>query len=258
MSATPRLYVAPDLGEGGDLVLDGDQAHYLTRVLRLGAGDPVRVFNGRDGEYEGRLAGSTKSTVTLRLERRIRPQSGAPDIWLLFAPLKKARTDFLVEKAVELGAGEIRPVLTERTDADTVRTDRLHRLAVEAAEQTERLDVPPVRDAEKLFMALSQWPQDRILFYADEAGDDQGRPWGGPAGRAAPMADVLSAQPGGPAAILIGPEGGFSPVERKRLRELPFVHPVTLGPRILRAETAAAAALTLWQSFHGDWRDQKT
>lgn len=258
MSATPRLYVAPDLGEGGDLVLDGDQAHYLTRVLRLAAGDPVRVFNGRDGEFEGRLSASTKSTATLRLERQIRAQAGTPDIWLLFAPLKKARTDFLVEKAVELGAREIRPVLTERTDADTVRIDRLHRLATEAAEQTERLDVPPVREAEKLFAALAQWPQDRVLIYADEAGDDQERPWGGPAGRAAPMADVLNGLPDGPAAILIGPEGGFSPAERKRLRELPFICPVTLGPRILRAETAAAATLALWQAMRGDWRDQKT
>jgi 16S rRNA (uracil1498-N3)-methyltransferase len=254
MSATPRLYVTADLGEDGSLVLDGDQAHYLTRVLRLGSGDPVRVFNGRDGEFEGRLTASTKSTATLALATRIREQASAPDVWLLFAPLKKARTDFLVEKAVELGAAEIRPVLTERTDAETVRNDRLQRLAVEAAEQTERLDIPPVREAVKLFAALEHWPAGRSLIFADEAGDDQGRPWGGDSGRAGPIADVLRDMTDGPGAILIGPEGGFSPGERKRLRELPFVRPVNLGPRILRAETAAAAALSLWQAIRGDWQ----
>ena len=124
MSATPRLYVAPDLAGGADLILDGDQAHYLTRVLRLDPGDPVRVFNGRDGEFETALVASTKSTATLRIGDRMREQAGVPDLWLLFAPLKKARTDFVVEKAVELGAREIVPVLTERTDAETVRVDR--------------------------------------------------------------------------------------------------------------------------------------
>jgi 16S rRNA (uracil1498-N3)-methyltransferase len=254
MSATPRLYVAPDLKGGGEVVLDGDQAHYLTRVLRLGAGDAVRVFNGRHGEFAAELAGSTKSTATLRLAERVREQSGVPDLWLLFAPLKKARTDFVVEKAVELGVAEIRPVLTERTDSETVRVDRLHRLAVEAAEQTERLDVPPVQEAVKLFTLLQTWPSDRVLIYADEAGDDAERPWGGPAGRANAVADVLRALPGGPAAVLIGPEGGFSPGERQRLRALSYVKPVSLGPRILRAETAAAAVLSLWQAIRGDWR----
>lgn len=254
MSATPRLYVAPDLTEGGQLILDGDQAHYLTRVMRLSAGDPVRLFNGRDGEFEASLAGSTKSTATLTLANRIREQAGVPDLWLLFAPLKKARTDFLVEKAVELGAAEIRPVLTERTDADTVRTDRLYRLAIEAAEQTERLDVPPVRDAARLSDVLQGWPAHRVLLFADEAGDDRGRPWGGEAGRAKPIVDVLRSLPAAPAAILIGPEGGFSPAERKRLREQSYVKPVSLGPRILRAETAATTAIALYQAIRGDWR----
>lgn len=254
MSATPRLYVAPDLREGGELAIDGDQAHYLTRVLRLGMGDPVRVFNGRDGEFDARLSASTKSTATLALEKRTREQAATPDVWLLFAPLKKARTDFVVEKAVELGAAEIRPVLTERTDAETVRVDRLQRTAIEASEQTERLDVPPVREAAKLFALLAQWDPARLLVFADEAGDEQGRPWGGEAGRAGPAADVFKSLPDGPVAILIGPEGGFAPAERKRLRELPFVRPVSLGPRILRAETAALATLTLWQAVRGDWR----
>lgn len=254
MSATPRLYVAPDLAEGADLLLDGDQAHYLTRVLRLTAGNPVRVFNGRDGEFETTLAASTKSTATLRTGSRVREQAGVPDVWLLFAPLKKSRTDFVVEKAVELGAREIIPVLTERTDAETVRVDRLARLAIEAAEQTERLDVPPVREAAKLFVLLDRWDASRLLIFADEAGDDQARPWGGETGRAGPVAHVLASLPDGPAAILIGPEGGFSPAERSRLRGLPFVRPVSLGPRILRAETAALATLSLWQAVRGDWR----
>ncbi len=254
MSATPRLYVAPDLIEGVDLVLDGDQAHYLTRVLRLGVGDAVRVFNGRHGEWDATLAASTKSTASLQLGDSVRAQAGGPDLWLLFAPLKKARTDFVVEKAVELGVAEIRPVLTERTDAETVRVDRLQRLAIEAAEQTERLDVPPIRDAAKLMLLLNGWDASRILLFADEAGDDAERPWGGEAGRGRPIEEVLRGLPDGPAAVLIGPEGGFSPSERAHLRKQAFVHPVSLGPRILRAETAALAALALWQSIRGDWR----
>ena len=254
MSATPRLYVAPDLIEGGDLVLDGDQAHYLTRVMRLGAGDPVRVFNGRHGEWDTTLSGSTKSTATLQLRAQVRAQAGVPDVWLLFAPLKKARTDFVVEKAVELGAAEILPVLTERTDADTVRVDRLQRLAIEAAEQTERLDVPPIRDAAKLMPLLNGWDASRVLLFADEAGDDAERPWGGAAGRARPADEVLRSLADGPAAILIGPEGGFSAAERAHLRKQTFVRPMSLGPRILRAETAALAVLALWQSIRGDWR----
>ncbi|MDP3739326.1 MAG: 16S rRNA (uracil(1498)-N(3))-methyltransferase [Hyphomonadaceae bacterium] len=253
MSATPRLYVTPDLGEGLEIPVDSDQAHYLTRVMRLAAGDPVRVFNGRHGEFDASLAASTKSTATLKLGQQTRQQQGVPDVWLLFAPLKKARTDFVVEKATELGASEILPVLTERTDADTVRTDRLQRIAIEAAEQAERLDVPRIHEAAKLPALLASWKPDRVLIYADEAGEDAAKPWGGEAGRAAPAAsglEVLKA----PAAILIGPEGGFSPAERKRLRELPYVRPVSLGPRILRAETAAVAALALYQALAGDWR----
>jgi 16S rRNA (uracil1498-N3)-methyltransferase len=254
MSATPRLYVAPDLSEGADIPIDGDQAHYLTRVLRLGVGDPVRVFNGRDGEFEASVSAVTKSMARLDLVKRMREQVGVSDLWLLFAPLKKARTDFVVEKAVELGAAEIVPVITERTDADTVRVDRLARIAIEAAEQTERLDVPPVREAVKLQTLLAAWDPARLLIYADEAGDEGGKPWGGQAGKAGPVANVLRELGDGPAAILVGPEGGFSPAERKRLRELPFVRPVGLGPRILRAETAAVAALALWQALRGDWR----
>ncbi len=254
MSATPRLYVAPDLREGLEIPTDADQAHYLTRVLRLTAGAPVRVFNGRDGEFDASLSAFTKSTAQLRLGPQVRTQQSAPDLWLLFAPLKKARTDFIVEKATELGASEIHPVLTERTDADTVRSERLQRIAIEAAEQTERLDVPAIREATKLEQVLAAWDETRLLIYADEAGDDGAKPWGGEAGRAPPIADMLKGLTNGRAAILVGPEGGFSPAERKRLRSLAYVRPVGLGSRILRAETAAVAALALYQALAGDWR----
>lgn len=254
MSTTPRLHVAPDLAAGGVITIEGDQAHYLTRVMRLGVGDAVRVFNGRDGEFAATISEASKHTLRLALGEQSRKQQAAPDLWLLFAPLKKARTDFVVEKAVELGASEIRPVLTERTDADTVRVERLARIAVEAAEQTERLDVPPVREAQKLFAALEGWPAERALIYADEAGDDEAKPWGGESGRAQSLESALRQMTDGPAAILIGPEGGFSAGERARLRSLSFVRPVGLGPRILRAETAAVATLAVWQAIRGDWR----
>jgi 16S rRNA (uracil1498-N3)-methyltransferase len=181
-----------------------------------------------------------------------RPQRAAPDLWLLFAPLKKARTDFLVEKATELGAAELWPIFTTRTDADVVRTDRLNRIAIEAAEQTERLDVPMVREGAQLAKALAGWDASRPLYFADESGDEGGRPWGGEAGRAGPMSDVVRSAASSRGAILIGPEGGFTADERSFLRNLPYVRAVGLGPRILRAETAAIAALTIWQAIAGD------
>ena len=249
-----RLYVEAALAAGVLVELPAPQAHYLTNVMRLKAGDPVCLFNGRDGEWRARIDEAARKSCRLVVDGLLRAQRAEADLWLLFAPLKKARTDFVVEKAVELGAAEIRPVLTERTDAETVRVDRLQRIAVEAAEQTERLDVPPVRDAEKLGAVLASWDASRLLIFADEAGDDQGRPWGGEAGRAGSILDVLQGVADGPAAILIGPEGGFSPAERSRLRSLTYVRPVGLGPRILRAETAAVATLSLWQAARGDWR----
>lgn len=254
MSATPRLHVAQDLAAGAVVVLDEEQAHYLTRVMRLAIGDPVRLFNGRDGEFDARIASVGKRDARLAIGARARDQVSAPDLWLLFAPLKKSRTDFLVEKATELGASELWPVLTRRTGAESVRIDRLHRIAVEAAEQTERLDVPVVRDAQSLEAALRDWPPDRPLFFADEAGEDGERPWGGDVGRAPPLAEALSQNRARSGAILIGPEGGFDPAERAWLRGQAFVRPIGLGPRILRAETAAIAALSLWQAALGDWR----
>jgi 16S rRNA (uracil1498-N3)-methyltransferase len=253
MSATPRLFVEADLAVGAEVSPGADQAHYLTRVMRLPIGAKVRLFNGRHGEFEAEIASAGKSDVSLIVGPMARKQIAPPDLWLLFAPLKKARTDFLVEKATELGASELWPVFTTRTDADVVRTDRLARIAMEAAEQTERLDVPVVRVGTSLTKALTGWDSSRPLYFADESGDEGGRPWGGEAGRAGPMSDVVKGAGGRRGAILIGPEGGFAPEERAHLRGLSFVHPVGLGPRILRAETAAIAALTIWQSTAGDW-----
>jgi 16S rRNA (uracil1498-N3)-methyltransferase len=254
MSATPRLFVQADLSAGAEVVLDTDQSHYLTRVMRLEAGDSVRLFNGRDGEFDASIASAGKSAAKLALGAQTRVQVSGPDLWLLFAPLKKTRTDFVVEKAVELGAADIRPVITDRCEAETVRTERLQRIAVEAAEQTERLDVPPVREAMGLYAMLDGWDAGRRLYFCDEAGEEGEKPWGGEAGRAPALFDVLKGDAGGQAAVLIGPEGGFTPAERGRLRGLPFVRAVGLGPRILRAETAAIAALSIWQAAAGDWR----
>jgi 16S rRNA (uracil1498-N3)-methyltransferase len=252
MSATPRLFIEADLASGAKVSPGADQAHYLTRVMRLSIGAKVRLFNGRDGEFETEIVAACKSGVSLIVGAAVRAQRSPTDLWLLFAPLKKVRTDFLIEKATELGAAELWPVFTTRTDADVVRTDRLARIAVEAAEQTERLDVPRVRVGMALTKALAGWDEARPLFYADESGDEGGRPWGGEAGRAAPMGDVVRRAASVRGAILIGPEGGFTREERAFLRSHAYVHPVGLGPRILRAETAAIAALTIWQSVAGD------
>jgi 16S rRNA (uracil1498-N3)-methyltransferase len=254
MSATPRLFVEADLAPQVKVSLTTQQAHYVLHVLRLGLGGKVRLFNGVHGEYDACLQSVGKTIVQLEVLEQTRAQAVGPDVWLLFAPLKKSSTDFLVEKAVEMGVAELSPILTERTGAKDVRTDRLQRIAIEAAEQTERLDVPPVRNAAKLARAFDDWDKKRLVYYADESGDEGDRPWGGKAGRAQPIVDVVRKEPEAKAAILIGPEGGFAPMERVWLRALPFVRPVSLGPRILRAETAAVAALAIYQALAGDWR----
>lgn len=254
MSATPRLFIEAALQPGAVIRLPTQQSHYVLHVMRLGLGGRVRLFNGADGEFNASLQSAGKNMAQLEVLERTREQAAVPDVWLLFAPLKKAVTDFVIEKATELGAAELRPVLTERTLGREVRDERLQRIAIEAAEQTERLDVPPVREAVRLARAFDDWDPRRLVFHADESGDDGQKPWGGQAGRAGDMLSVVRAQPPGPAAILIGPEGGFSPMERAWLKSLPFVRPVGLGPRILRAETAAISALTIWQAAAGDWR----
>ena len=254
MPTAPRLFVSADLSAGRAVALDEEQSNYLLRVLRLGAGGEVRLFNGRDGEWDAALsAAGKKAEVTPVSQLRAQPPPARPALTLLFAPVKKDQTDLIVEKATELGAVRVVPVLTQRTQTRTVRLDRFRKIALEATEQTERLDLPEIADVATLDAALAALPAGTAVIFCDEAGDEAGAPWGGEAGRAGPMRAVLERLKGRDAALLIGPEGGFTPEERAFLRSRPGTHPVSLGPRILRAETAAVAAMTLWQAVCGDW-----
>ncbi len=253
-----RLFLTDALAEGAELSPSPDQARYLTTVMRLKLNDPLLLFNGRDGEWRARLAVIEKRGVRLVLEAQTRPQVYPPDLDLIIALVKRARLETIIEKATELGVRRIRLAITRRTNADHTNLGRLSAIAAEAAEQTGRLDVPLVDAPRKLDALIRDWDAARTLVYCDEAGDDPQAPWGGTQGRARPALNVLGAtQPdagrGKPAAVLIGPEGGFDPAERELLRGLPFVVPISLGPRILRADTAAISALTLWQAATGDW-----
>lgn len=256
MSVKIRLFVDHPLGAGQSVPLSRDQAHYLFGVMRLAVGAQVLLFNGRDGEWRASVAEAGKRGGVLTVEAQTRPVQMPPDLWLYFAPIKKARTDFIVEKAAEMGAARILPVQTAFTNAERIRQDRLQAHAVEAAEQCGGTYVPQVCDLQKLGTVLDQWPQERRLMFCDEA--LAGHTARGSSGRAAFFAgDSDNASPDGspgPWAILIGPEGGFSDEERARLAAMPQALPVSLGPRILRADTAAVAALTLWQQALGDWR----
>tara|TARA_R110002094_G_scaffold113557_1_gene109689 strand:- start:3257 stop:3985 length:729 start_codon:yes stop_codon:yes gene_type:complete len=242
MNAKIRLYVDHPLGPGQSLTLDKAQAHYLFGVMRLAVGAAVLVFNGRDGEWCADVVETGKRGGILTCVEQTKPLQMPPDLWVLFAPIKKARTDFIVEKAAEMGAARIMPVMTAFTNAGRVQRDRLQAHAVEAAEQCGGTYVPQVAEAAKLDKLLDGWDASRKIMFCDEAlaGGSSGLP-------------AVTAQPG-PWAILIGPEGGFSEKERARVRGLDFAHPVTLGPRILRADTAVVAAMTLWQDRLGDWQ----
>ncbi len=233
-----RLFVEQPLGEGQDIDLSEGQAHYLFKVMRQSIGANVALFNSHDGEWLAEITAASKRGGVVRCKRQSAPQRLPPDLWLLFAPLKKARTDYIVEKAAELGAARIVPVQTEFTNAERIRQDRLQAHAIEAAEQCGGTYVPEVAPLTPLAHILDTWPGGRTLIWADESLAD-----------AAQSADL----PPAPAALLIGPEGGFSNAERARLRGIAGVHPIALGPRILRADTAAVAALTLWQATQGDW-----
>ena len=241
--AKVRLYVEQALGEGQSVELSRRQAHYLFDVMRLGLGDAVALFNGLDGEWQAEVVEAGKRGGVLVCLAQSAPQWDPPNLWLMFAPIKKARTDFIVEKAAEMGAARICPVGTDFTNAERVRRDRLQAHAVEAAEQCGGTFVPPVDDLMPLSRKLDDWPEDRLLMFCDEA----------LAGRASSPA-VLSELKHRPWAILIGPEGGFSEAERKRLAGMANAVPISLGPRILRADTAAVAAMTFWQLHLGDWR----
>ena len=257
MSSQPRLYIKADLKPDAEVRLDDEASKYLLRVMRLSQGDKVRVFNGRDGEWLAELAAPEGKQAILLPVEQMRPQTGteAPPLTLLFAPVKKSETDFIVEKATELGVQTIQPVVTQFTQTRTVRLDRFNKIALEAAEQTERLDLPEIHDLTGLDKALDALPSGTVVIFCDEAGDEEGKPWGGEIGRARSAASVIGSLKGWPAAILIGPEGGFSPEERAFLRGREGTHPVSLGPRILRAETAVVSALTLWQAICGDWSE---
>ena len=241
-----RLFVTGDLSSGAEVVLDPEQAHYLFTVMRLGPSARVAVFNGRDGEWLADVveAGRRSGRLVARDPGRI--QRHPPDLWLVFAPIKKARTDFIVEKATELGAARIQPVFTRFTASERVRPDRLRAHAIEAAEQCGETWVPEIAAPAKLGDLLDRWDPARRLLFCDESRESVPAP---KALHAAGAADRPE-----PWAILTGPEGGFAPEEVVRLRGLPFVTAVTLGPRILRADTAAVAALALWQAALGDWR----
>ncbi len=241
----PRLFVEDDLSAGALVTLNRARAHYLTGVLRRKASDAAVLFNGRDGAWRATLVDAGRAKATLRLEAHISPQTVSPDLWLLFAPIKHGRIDFLVEKATELGVRRLVPVLTRYTQVERVNFERLRARAIEAAEQCERLDVPEVAAPTEIGRALDRWPAERILIVCDEAGGE-------------PIADALAAlraagQGGEPLALLVGPEGGLAEMDRRALAAGPPHRRISLGPRILRAETAALAALACIQAALGDW-----
>ncbi|HEX8444688.1 MAG TPA: 16S rRNA (uracil(1498)-N(3))-methyltransferase [Allosphingosinicella sp.] len=238
-ASLPRLFVPEPLAAATTLKLEGNQANYLANVMRLGPGDRVKLFDDRTGEWLAEIVDAGKRRVTLSITEHLRPREPVPDLWLLFAPLKRGRIDMLVEKATELGVARLLPVVTRRTVVDRVKDERLLAHMVEAAEQCERTALPELADAVMLQDLLAAWPAERTLLFADETG---GRP-------------LLEQAAPGPAGILIGPEGGFTNEERAAIRAHPAARAISLGPRILRAETAALAAVALWMAAAGDWGD---
>jgi 16S rRNA (uracil1498-N3)-methyltransferase len=245
-----RLFVESALSEGAAVPLTGDQAHYLGRVMRRAPGDPVRLFNGRDGEWLGRVAALRKSAGEVRVEACARPQGAEPDLWLVFAALKRGPTDFLVEKATEIGVSVLWPMATRRTVVERTKAERLRAIAIEASEQCDRLTVPEIRPFASFDEVMARWPADRRILLCDEQRE------------AAPIAEALARLDGparaAPWAVMTGPEGGWDPSELDLLRNRPIVTPVALGPRLLRAETAALAALSCWQAQAGDWRSPRS
>ena len=236
----PRLFVDEALAAGRSVTVDGN---YLAAVLRLGPGDQVKLFDDRTGEWLSTIAEASRKRVTLIVGERLRPRESVPDLWLLFAPIKRGRIDWLIEKATELGVARLSPVVTRRTVVDRLNLARLRAHAIEAAEQCGRTALPALAEPRKLEAVLRDWPAERTLYFADEGAASAALGTGGEAFRPMP----------GPAAILIGPEGGFTEEERAAIRALPQARPVALGPRILRADTAALAAISLWMAAAGDW-----
>lgn len=235
-ASLPRLFVEDGLSQGATLILDGPPANYLGTVLRLGPGAQVKLFDDRTGEWLAEIVEAGRKRLTLSIGTKLRERETVPDLWLAFAPIKRGRIDWLVEKATELGVDRLLPVLTERTIVDRLNLERLRAHAIEAAEQCERTALPVLDEPVKLDRLLRDWPAERALYFADETG---GEPIG------------IVAAPG-PSAILIGPEGGFTDAERALIRALPQTRTVTLGPRVLRADTAALAAVAQWMAAAGD------
>jgi len=234
----PRLFVGGPLGPGISVELDAGQANYLGSVMRLKLGDEALLFDGASGEWLAKVADAGKKRMTLGIERRTGEQEAVPDCWLAFAPIKRSQTDWLVEKATELGIARLLPVTTKRTIVERVKLERLAAIAIEAAEQCNRTTVPEIAEPQSLENFLKARDDGRRLYFADEAGGE-------------PALDTFKP---GPAALLIGPEGGFTDKERQAIRAEPNVVAVSLGPRILRAETAALAAITTYMALAGDWR----
>jgi 16S rRNA (uracil1498-N3)-methyltransferase len=239
--AAPRLFLDADVKAGAEIALDAEQSNYLRNVLRLGGGDAVLVFNGRTGEWRAEISEAGKRKTSLAVREQARPQTPSGDLWYLFAPLKHARLDYMVQKAVEMGVSRLQPVMTRRTQATRVNLERMRANAIEAAEQCGVLGVPEIEEPVALEKLLGAWPDNRRLIFCDEgaAADN-------------PLATLRHVPPG-PLAVLIGPEGGFDETERTRLLKTPNVIAVSLGPRILRADTAAVAALALVQAALGDF-----
>lgn len=242
-----RLFVEFPLQKGGTVTCRDEQAHYLSRVMRVKTGDELALFNGSDGEWRAVIRDIRKKDVALEIQEKLQNFLPPPDVWLLFAPLKFGRIDYLAQKATELGVSRLQPVITQYTQAERVNTGRLRANAIEAAEQCERVEVPEIGEPITLPKLLAEWPEDRLLLYGDESGQ----------GTALPELISPSRQSFGITAkkwaVLIGPEGGFSDTERQMLRQIKAAQAVSLGPRILRADTAAIAMLSITQCAFGDW-----
>lgn len=237
--SAPRLFMPDQLGAGRTFALEGPQAHYLGKVMRVREGDIVVLCDDQTGEWAARVGQVGKHRIDVTVTEHMRPREAVPDLWLCAALLKKDRFDLILEKATELGAARIQPLLTRRCVADKLNLGRARAITTEAAEQCARTALPELAEPVKLDVLLAQWPQDRALFFADENGGE-------------PAAAAFAAHTG-PAAILTGPEGGFDDAERAAIRALGQARPISLGPRILRGETAAIAALAAWMAVAGDW-----
>lgn len=237
--SAPRLFIDQPLADGMELRIEGGQAHYLLSVMRVKIGAAVKLFDDRTGEWLGEVAATAKRDLIVRIVARLREREGVPDLWLCAAPIKRGRIDWVAEKASELGVARLVPVATRRAVVDKLNYDRLRARVIEAAEQCERTALPELAELVPLDALLRDWPAERALLFADEEGGT-------------PMLEALRDR-AGPAAILIGPEGGFDPAEREAIRACPAAIPISLGPRILRAETAALAAVSIWMAAVGDW-----